>query len=151
MESRCVADSGCAWQIKQKTTAVTRTHQQKILHLNSCTEAVQLDDYAEFVVSTANQLQAEKLQNIEDIFAAGDLSQNGIITSSELRTLYRILGNQFSGDTNLQMQEVKKLFDEYAEVHQGVPKGKETVRLKGISYLNFERMCLEKDVFTIRA
>lgn len=41
------------------------------------------------------------------------------------------------------------LFNEYAEVQKS-QKANELVKIKGINYDNFERLCLEKDVFTIR-
>ena len=67
--------------------------QDKFLHLHTYTEAVQLDDFAEFVIHTTNQLQKEKLQNIADIFSAADLNQNGMLELAEIKTLYKVLGN----------------------------------------------------------
>ena len=54
---------------------------------------MQLDDFAEFVIHTTNQLQKEKLQNIADIFSAADLNQNGMLELAEIKTLYKVLGN----------------------------------------------------------
>jgi len=48
--------------------AVQKQHQEKHLHLVNVADAVQFDDFAEFVIHTSNQLQAEKLQNIVEIF-----------------------------------------------------------------------------------
>lgn len=59
---------------------------------------MQLDDFAEFVIHTTNQLQSEKLQNIYEIFMAADLKNNGVLELVELRTLYKLLCNQHSGD-----------------------------------------------------
>lgn len=41
------------------------------------------------------------------------------------------------------------LFNEYAQVFTDV-KGSEGLKVRGISYDQFEKMCLEKDIFTIR-
>jgi Ca2+-binding EF-hand superfamily protein len=57
-----------------------------------------LDDFAEFIIHTTNQLQAEKLQNIEDIFNAADLNHNGVLQFNEFRTIFRILGPSYGGD-----------------------------------------------------
>ena len=51
----------CLKIIRQKQIAVLKAHSEKHLHLNSYTEAVQLDEFSEFVIHTTNQLQAEKL------------------------------------------------------------------------------------------
>lgn len=80
---------------------------------------------------------------------AADLDGNGLLLFNELKTLYKLLCNQHSGDYQMQMQEIRVLYFEYAEV-QNVAKTNEVVKLKGISYDNFEKLCLEKDVFTIR-
>ena len=80
---------------------------------------------------------------------AADLNNNGVIEFNELKTLYKLLCNQYSGDMQAQLQEIRGLFNEYAEVHKNV-RGSEGIRLKAISFDNFERLCLEKDVFTIR-
>ena len=74
---------------------------EKTMHLNNISEVVQLDDFAEFVIHTTNQLQAEKLQNIYDIFMAADLKNNGVLEFSELKILYKLLCNQHSGDVNM--------------------------------------------------
>lgn len=47
------------------------------------------------------------------------------------------------------MQEIRLLFNDYAELHSNV-KGQEGIKVKGISFDNFENLCLERDVFTIR-
>jgi Ca2+-binding EF-hand superfamily protein len=62
-------------------------------------------------------LQNEKLQNIEDIFAAADLNQNGILELAEIKTLYKVLGSQHHGDVHAQQSEARKIFEEYAELH----------------------------------
>ena len=48
-----------------------------------------------------------------------------------------------------QQHEARRLFEDYAEVH---PKIKNALGLpiKGIGAKTFERLCLERDVFTIR-
>ena len=50
-----------------------------------------LDDFAEFVVDSTHQLQAEKEQNIADIFAAADTNGNGVLEFSEFQTLCKLL------------------------------------------------------------
>lgn len=82
---------------------------------------MQLDDFAEFVIHTTNQLQAEKLQNIQDIFQAADLNNSQILGFNELKTLYKLLCNQHSGDFQMQMNEIRTLFNEYSELHINVP------------------------------
>ena len=119
------------------------------MHLNSYTEAVQLDDFAEFVIHTTNQLQAEKLQNIQEIFMAADLNHNSILEFNELKTLYKLLCNQYSGDRNQQMQEIRNIFNDYNKVFTNI-RGSEGIKIRGISYESFEKLCLERDVFTIR-
>ena len=78
-------------QIKKKAIPVQRAHVEKHLHLVNCSEAVALDDFAEFVVDATHQLQAEKEQNIADIFAAGDTNGNDVLEFSEFQTLYKLL------------------------------------------------------------
>ena len=68
------------------------------MHLNSFTDAVQLDDFAEFAIHTTNQLQAEKLQNIYEIFMAADMKNNGVLELSEFKTLYKLLCSHSSSD-----------------------------------------------------
>ena len=119
------------------------------MHLNQCNEAVQLDELAEFVIHTSNQLQAEKLQNIYEIFMAADLANNGILTFNEVKTLYRLLCSQHSGDMHLQLQEIRSLFNEYSEFHRN-PKDPKGLNIRGISFDKFEDLCLERDIFTIR-
>ena len=51
----------CLRQLRQKQITVTKSHSEKHPHLKSTTEAIPLDDFAEFVILTTNQLQAEKL------------------------------------------------------------------------------------------
>ena len=82
-----------------------------------------------------------------DIFKASDLDENGILGFNELKTLYRLLCNQHSGDFNQQMQDIRNLYNEYAEMHS-TPK--DSIKVKGINYDAFERLCVEKDIFTIR-
>ena len=120
------------------------------MHLTQSNEAVQLDEFAEFVIHTSNQLQAEKLQNIFEIFMASDLDCNGIISFNEFKTLYRLLCNQHSGDMNQQMSEIRNLFNEYAEYHRDPEGGTNGLKVRGISFEKFEDLCLEKDAFTIR-
>lgn len=108
-----------------------------------------MDDFAEFVIHTSNQLQAEKLQNITEIFMASDLSGKGVLTFKEIKTLYRLLCNQHSGDMNQQLLEIRNIFNEYSEVHTNI-RGNEGIKIRGISYDRFEDLCLEKDIFTIR-
>lgn len=62
-------------------------------------------------------MQNEKLQNIEDIFAAADLKQNGVLELAEIKTLYKVLGSQHHGDVHAQLHDAKRLFDDYAEVY----------------------------------
>ena len=50
---------------------------------------------------------------------------------------------------NLQLAEIRHIFNEYAEVHTNV-RGCEGLKVRGISFDKFEDLCLEKDVFTIR-
>ena len=78
-------------QIKKKAIPVQRAHVEKHLHLVHCSEAVALDDFAEFVVDSTHQLQAEKEQNISDIFAAADTNGNGVLEFREFRTLCKLL------------------------------------------------------------
>ena len=119
------------------------------MHLNNVSEAIQLDELAEFVILTSNQLQAEKLQNIYEIFMAADIDGDGVLGFNEVKTLYKLLCNQYSGDANQQLQEIRNLFSEYAEIHVNV-QNIEGLKVRGIGYDKFEDLCLEKDVFTIR-
>lgn len=119
------------------------------MHLNNVSEAIQLDELAEFVILTSNQLQAEKLQNIYEIFMAADIDGDGVLSFNEVKTLYKLLCNQYSGDANQQLQEIRNLFGEYAEIHVNV-QNIEGLKVRGIGFDKFEDLCLEKDVFTIR-
>ena len=98
--------TSCLRLLRKKQIPVQKAHAEKHPHLKSISEAIPLDDFAEFLILTTNQLQAEKLQNIVDIFAAVDLDGNGILGFNELRTLHRLLCNQTlfqnssHGDTN---------------------------------------------------
>ena len=80
---------------------------------------------------------------------ASDLNGSGMIEFNELKTLYKLLCNQHSGDQNQQMVEIRALFNEYSKTYTNV-KGTEGIKVRGISFDNFEKLCLEKDVFTIR-
>ena len=75
--------------------------------MKSITEAIPLDDFATFVIQTTNQLQAEKTQNILDIFAAADLDGNGLIQLNELTTLHTLLCNRINPkkDSNEQIEK----------------------------------------------
>lgn len=81
---------------------------------------------------------------------ASDLDNNSIITFNEFKTLYRLLCSQHSGDMNLQMNEIRTLFNEYAEHHRNPEASDDGMKVRGIVFERFEDLCLEKDVFTIR-
>ena len=49
----------------------------------------------------------------------------------------------------MQMQEIRNLFNEYSTYSTKI-KGSEGIRIRAINIDNFENLCLEKDVFTIR-
>ena len=129
--------------------ALTKSEEQKYLHLNGVKEAVSLDLLAEMVITTINSLQAEKLQNIEDLFHAADLSATGVISFEEFRTLYKLIGVASEETTDAQLEELKRLFDEYAELHDDLEDGRKPQR--GLDLDAFRRLCLEKEVFTIKA
>lgn len=86
--------TSCLRLLRKKQVPVQKIHAEKHPHLKLISEAIPLDDFAEFVIQTTNQLQAEKLQNIVDIFSAVDLDGNGLIGFNELRTLHRLLCSQ---------------------------------------------------------
>lgn len=77
------------------------------------------------------------------------MNHNSILEFNELKTLYKLLCNQYSGDRTLQMQEIRNLFNEYSKVFTNI-RGSEGIKIRGISYDSFEKLCLERDVFTIR-
>ena len=80
---------------------------------------------------------------------AADLNNNGVLEFNELKTLYKLLCNQHSGDVTSQLTEIRALFNEYSEINTNV-KGTEGMKLRAITLDSFENLCLEKDVFTIR-
>ena len=80
---------------------------------------------------------------------AADLNNNSILEFNELKTLYKLLCNQYSGDRNQQMIEIRNIFNEFGKVYTNI-RGAEGIKVKGISYEAFEKLCLERDVFTIR-
>ena len=45
--------------------------------------------------------------------------------------------------------EARKIFDEYSEIFTNV-RGSQGLRVRGINLAGFEKLCLERDVFTIR-
>ena len=47
------------------------------------------------------------------------------------------------------MIEIRNLFNEYSKVYTNI-KGAEGIKLRGVSYEAFEKLCLDRDVFTIR-
>jgi len=47
------------------------------------------------------------------------------------------------------MAEIRALFSEYSKTYTNV-KGSEGIKVRGISFDGFEKLCLEKDIFTIR-
>ena len=89
------------------------------------------------------------MQNIQEIFKASDLDGNGLLTFNEIKTLYRLLCGQPNADQALQMQELRNLFNEYAEYHQNTDSV-DGLKLRAISFIKFEDLCLENDVFTIK-
>ena len=80
---------------------------------------------------------------------AADLSNNDILEFNELKTLHKLLCNQYSGDRNQQMIEIRNLFNEYSKVYTNI-RGSEGVKIRGVPYEAFEKLCLDRDVFTIR-
>ena len=72
-----------------------------------------------------------------------------MITFNEFRTIYKILGPYYGTDIVNQMYEVRRLFDEYSEGFNNL-RGMGGLRVKGISLKAFEKLCLDKEVFTIR-
>lgn len=70
---------------------MTKSEEQRYLHLNNVKEAISLDSLAEMVINTINSLQNEKIQNIEDLFHAADMSATGVISYDEFRTLYKLI------------------------------------------------------------
>ena len=47
------------------------------------------------------------------------------------------------------MNEVRNLFNDYSFMYSNI-KGAEGLKIRGINLENFERLCLDRDVFTIR-
>ena len=47
------------------------------------------------------------------------------------------------------MIEIRNIFNEFGKVYTNI-RGAEGMKVKGISYEAFEKLCLERDVFTIR-
>lgn len=77
------------------------------------------------------------------------MNNNNILEFNELKTLYKLLCNQYSGDKERQLVEIRNLFNEYSKVYTNI-EGSEGIKLRGVSYESFEKLCLDKDVFTIR-
>jgi len=67
---------------------------------------------------------------------------------TELLTLYKLLGP--SADTLTQIAESKRLFEEYAEMVMD-SKDRPGMKVRGVTLMGFEKMCLDRDVFTIRS
>ena len=112
-------------------------------------EAVTIDHLGELVIKTISQLQTEKIQNIEDLFHAADLNASGIINFDEFRILYNIIVIQTEETTDIQQAELKKYFDDFAELHDDNEEGRKPQR--GLDLPAFQKLCLEKDLFTIKA
>lgn len=91
-------------------------------------------------------LQAEKAQNIEDLFHAADLSATGIISFDEFKTLYKLIGVQ--SEEEIDLAELKRTFDEHAESHEN-EDGEKPVRRLNLAA--FSRLCMDRDIFTIKA
>lgn len=89
------------------------------------------------------------MQNIEDLFHAADLSATGVISFDEFRALYKLIVIQSEESTDEQLGELKRLFDEYAELHDDFEDGRKPQR--GLNMAAFQRLCLEKEIFTIKA
>ena len=70
---------------------MTRTLEDKHPHLKSIKNAVELDVFAELVIRITNQLQAERVANINDIFMAADLSGGGMLDYTEFKTIYKVV------------------------------------------------------------
>ena len=119
----------------------------KVLHLSASKEAISLDVFADFVISAINSLQNEKIKNIEDLFHASDLSATGIINFEEFKTLYKLILNLDVEKEHF--SEIKRIFDDYAELHDSEEEGRKPQR--GLDHAAFERLCIEKDLFTIKA
>ena len=80
---------------------------------------------------------------------ASDLDNNGLLTFGELKTLYHLLCNQNEIDYGWSNQEIRALFNEYAEFHKDTPGGA-GLKTRGISLDKFEDLCLDKGLFTIK-
>lgn len=77
------------------------------------------------------------------------MSATGVISYDEFRTLYKLIVIQTDENTDGQLEELKKLFDEYAQLHDDFDDNRKPQR--GLDMAAFQRLCLEKEIFTIKA
>ncbi len=95
-------------------------------------EGLPFDTLAEFIIDTVLNLQNQKLENLRDIFNAADLNGNGVMDFDEIKILSSLL------QSSKTPTKLKKIFESFSENGE-------------MSFQNFEKMCLNNDLFTIRS
>jgi hypothetical protein len=49
------------------------------LHLRTHHEAIDLDEYCEFILDTGKSIKKEKMKNLKDLFKAADMDNRGLL------------------------------------------------------------------------
>ena len=65
-----------------------KKQQKSIQHLKSVNEAVNLDEYAEFIIELTAKIKADKVKNLKDIFLAADMDYKEHLNFDDLDMLY---------------------------------------------------------------
>ena len=65
-----------------------KKQQKSIQHLKGVNEAVNLDEYAEFIIEITAKIKADKVKNLKDIFLAADMDYKEHLNFDDLDMLY---------------------------------------------------------------
>eukprot|EP00347_Sterkiella_histriomuscorum_P002769 403366870 len=123
-------------QIEKMKVPVSNEDTKKQKHLKSIREAVDFDEYSEFVIDCYSQLQEDKENSIRDIYLAVDVNNDGYMSYLEFKMLMKTFHNKSS-------KEIWNLFEEYGKTNVDP----QNPFIKYLNLENFMQLALDKEYF----
>eukprot|EP00347_Sterkiella_histriomuscorum_P010195 403377241 len=123
-------------QIEKMKVPVSNEDTKKQKHLKGIREAVDFDEYSEFVIDCYSQLQEEKENSIRDIYLAVDVNNDGYMSYLEFKMLMKTFHNKSS-------KEIWSLFEDYGKTNVDP----QNPFIKYLNLENFMQLALDKEYF----
>ncbi|CDW88315.1 ef hand family protein [Stylonychia lemnae] len=127
-------------KLQKMKVPVSNEDMKKQKHLKTVREALDFDEFAEFILDNLQSLQDEREQIIRDVFLAVDINNDGYMSYLE----FKMMMKSFYEYTSKQIWD---LFEEYGKT--GLEKMNPFI--KYINIESFVQMGLEKDLFDAKS